>query len=628
MTHLETLDNRYDVISHLGKGTMGSVYLVKRKSDEKELVVKKLIITSTSGLSESSAREIFRRESELLKRFSHPGLPEVYDTFRQDDQDYLALEYIKGETLEDIINKHNEPFPVAQALRWVIEIAEILDYLHNSFEAPVVYKDLKPSNIIITPEGKPRLIDFGTSRYYNPDKHSDTHRLGTPGYAAPEQYRKKGQTSPQSDLFSLGVILFQLLTAYDPTVTPLKFPSMRSLNPSITDKLEKIIKKSIQLDPLRRYISVMDLKEELEKYVGIKKTISSYFSYKELNTADSKVYTWDSQNPVLITFVRNLAMMLNSGFTVISGLDLLYDQAKNGKLRKILNLLREEVRKGSALYDALGRIPVMSSPLFINMIKAGEKTENLKNAMNKLAGLMETNLKLEKQFYRVTKSLFIGLIMITGIVLYTLTSILPVFVDLFEGMDLALPLPTRILIFITKATNNPFNRISFIIFLIIIIAAFKSRKGKILYDRIKLSIPVLGPLHKKAAISRFCRAFSALISNNIPVRDSLDIASKSTGNKFITQKIEGNNIITGGNIALSLEMTGIFPQTIYQATETEEENDKLAETFYKISDDYNTVIEFRLAKLLPIVKIILFVLTVLTIVGFVHSIFMPGLDHT
>jgi len=339
MTHLETLDNRYDVISHLGKGTMGSVYLVKRKSDEKELVVKKLIITSTSGLSERSAREIFQREFELLKRFYHPGLPEVYDTFRQDEQDYLALEYIKGETLEDIINKNNEPFPVAQALKWVIEIAEILDYLHNSFEAPIVYKDLKPSNIIITPEGKPRLIDFGTSRYYNPDKHSDTHRLGTPGYAAPEQYQKKGQTNPQSDLFSLGVILFQLLTTYDPTVTPLKFPSMRSLNPSITDKLEKIIKKSIQLEPLNRYISVMELKEELEKYVGIKKTVSPYFSYKASNTAGSKVYTWSSMNSVLITSVRELALMLNSGFTVMSGLDLLYEEAKNAKLRKILNLL-------------------------------------------------------------------------------------------------------------------------------------------------------------------------------------------------------------------------------------------------------------------------------------------------
>ncbi|MEQ8188080.1 MAG: type II secretion system F family protein [Candidatus Eremiobacterota bacterium] len=624
MTHSETLDNRYDVISHLGKGTMGSVYLVKRKSDEKELVVKKLIITSTSGLSESSAREIFQREFELLKRFSHPGLPEVYDTFRQDEQDYLALEYIKGETLEDIINKNNEPFPVVQALKWVIEIAEILDYLHNSFEAPVVYKDLKPSNIIITPEGKPRLIDFGTSRYYNPDKNSDTHRLGTPGYAAPEQYQKKGQTTPQSDLFALGVILFQLLTMYDPTVTPLKFPSMRSLNPSIPDRLEKIIKKSIQLEPLNRYISVMELKEELEKYVGIKKTVSSYSSYKAVNTADSKVYTWDSLNPVIITFVRQFAMMLNSGLTVMSGLDRLYEGAKNCKLRKILNPLREEVKNGSDLYDAFGRIPVMLPPLFINMIKAGERTENLKGTINKLADLMEIDLKLEKQFYRVTKSLFIGLIMITGIVLYTFTSILPAFIDLFEGMDIALPLLTRILIFITKTINNPFFRLSFITILIIIIAAFNSRKGKILYDRIKLYIPVMGPLYKKAAISRFCRAFGALNSSNIPVRDSLNIAAKSTGNKFITQKIEANNIITGGNIALSLEMTGFFPEMIYQSIETEEENGKLAETFFKISDDYNTIIKFRLEKLLPIVKTILIILTVLAIVGFIGDwIFMP-----
>ena len=219
MSQAMLADAGYDVIRHLGEGTMGSVYLVKRKSDGKELVLKKLIITSTSGLDETSAREIFRRESELLKRFSHPGLPEIYDTFIQNGQDYLVMEYIKGETLEDIINKHDGPFTSDKALKWVIEIAEILDYLHNSFEAPVIYKDLKPSNIIITPDGSPRLVDFGTSRYYSPDKNSDTHRLGTPGYAAPEQYNKNGQTTPQSDLFALGVILFQLLTKYDPTVT-------------------------------------------------------------------------------------------------------------------------------------------------------------------------------------------------------------------------------------------------------------------------------------------------------------------------------------------------------------------------------------------------------------------------
>jgi type II secretory pathway component PulF len=184
------------------------------------------------------------------------------------------------------------------------------------------------------------------------------------------------------------------------------------------------------------------------------------------------------------------------------------------------------------------------------------------------------------------------------------------------------------LIAITKTINNPFNIRSFITVLIIIILVFNSRKGKILYDRIKLSIPVLGPLYKKTVISRFCRAFGALISSNIPVRDSLDIAAKSTGNKFVTQKMEKNNIATVEDLALSLAITGFSPQMIYQLIETEEENSRLAEAFCKISDDYNTEIEFRLAKLFPIVKTILIILPVLTIVGIVYIICMPGLFHT
>ncbi len=168
------------------------------------------------------------------------------------------------------MDENEIPIPVNKALKWTIEIARILDYLHNSFEAPIVYKDLKPSNIIITPEGMPRLIDFGTSRFYNPEKDSDTHRLGTPGYAAPEQYR--GQSTAQSDVFALGVILFQMLTGYDPTAAPLKFPPMNSINPFLHSDLEAIVGRAIEKDPLCRYISAMEFKEKLEKYMGIEKS--------------------------------------------------------------------------------------------------------------------------------------------------------------------------------------------------------------------------------------------------------------------------------------------------------------------------------------------------------------------
>ena len=234
----------------------------------KNLVVKELILNPVTGLDRSNAREIFLKEAEFMKKFDHKGLPKMYDIFCQDDRDYLVMDYIEGKTLEEIINASQEPVNEKKAIKWIIEVSEIIDYLHNSFHSPVVYRDLKPSNIIITPENEPKLVDFGIARYYNPDKDSDTFNYGSPGYAAPEQYRGHGQTSPQTDIFGLGVILYQMLTKYDPVQKPLHFPELTKLNPSISKKLALIVSRAIELDPKKRYISMIEFKEKLEKYLS------------------------------------------------------------------------------------------------------------------------------------------------------------------------------------------------------------------------------------------------------------------------------------------------------------------------------------------------------------------------
>ena len=260
------LHNKYTVKKLLGKGAMGSVYLVETLTDRKQLVVKELNFSAEARVNNDSAKEIFFRESEFMARFEHAGLPGMHGIFSQDGHDYITMDYVKGSTLEDIINKSNAPIPLEKALKWAIEIADILNYLHNTFEMPLIYKDLKPSNIMITPQEKVMIIDFGICRYYNPDKDTDTFRLGSPGYAAPEQYKGRGQSCIQTDIYALGVILFQMVTKYDPTLTPFKFPPIKSLNPSIDDELEAIINRAIQLQPLKRYIGALELKEKLEKY--------------------------------------------------------------------------------------------------------------------------------------------------------------------------------------------------------------------------------------------------------------------------------------------------------------------------------------------------------------------------
>ncbi|MEQ8170310.1 MAG: protein kinase [Candidatus Eremiobacterota bacterium] len=272
------LNNIYRVVTMLGKGAMGNVYLVERVKDDKKFVVKELFFTPQAGLDPSAAKEIFFREAEFMAKFDHEGVPGMYGVFSHDGKDYIAMDYIEGKTLEEIINTSEGPLNEDDAIKWTVEIASILDYLHNSFHQPVVYRDLKPSNIIITPEGKPKLVDFGIARYYNPDKNTDTFNYGSPGYAAPEQYKGRGQSTPQSDIFGLGVILFQMVTKYDPSLKPFTFPSMKSLNPSISAALEAIVKRAIQLEPLKRYISIMEFSEALMKYSG---TSSAYEDEKK-----------------------------------------------------------------------------------------------------------------------------------------------------------------------------------------------------------------------------------------------------------------------------------------------------------------------------------------------------------
>ncbi|MEQ8189934.1 MAG: serine/threonine-protein kinase [Candidatus Eremiobacterota bacterium] len=272
------LNNIYRVVTILGKGAMGNVYLVERIKDDKKFVVKELFFTPQAGIEPSAAKEIFFREAEFMAKFDHEGIPGMYGVFSHDGKDYIAMDYIEGKTLEEIINTSEGPIEEDYAIKWTVEIASILDYLHNSFHQPVVYRDLKPSNIIITPEGKPKLVDFGIARYYNPDKNTDTFNYGSPGYAAPEQYKGRGQSTPQSDIFGLGVILFQMLTKYDPSLKPFTFPPMKSLNNNISAILEGIIRRAIQLEPLKRYISIREFSEALMKYSG---TSSSYEDEKK-----------------------------------------------------------------------------------------------------------------------------------------------------------------------------------------------------------------------------------------------------------------------------------------------------------------------------------------------------------
>ncbi|WP_298820021.1 serine/threonine-protein kinase [Chloroflexus sp.] len=260
---LQVLQGRYELRRRLGAGGMGSVYLATdRRLATVQWAVKEMSdATITSPLERQQAQEAFRQEAELLARLSHPYLPRVTDHFEENGRNYLVMEFVPGENLRDYVNRVGLPRPLHEVLRWTAQICEVLAYLHAQ-QPPIIFRDLKPTNVMITPEGTIKLVDFGIARLFKPGKERDTQAFGTPGYSAPEQYGR-GQTDPRSDIYSLGVLMHHLLTGHDPSSTPFRLPPVHLLNPSIPPYIAAAITRATDNDPARRFASVIELQQAL-----------------------------------------------------------------------------------------------------------------------------------------------------------------------------------------------------------------------------------------------------------------------------------------------------------------------------------------------------------------------------
>ena len=250
------LQGRYRILRLLGQGGMAAVYLAAdARLAGREVAVKEMNPAGIPQVGQTWAMTAFQQEAQVLARLNHPGIAAVTDFFQDGNFWYLVMEQVPGETLEVALQRApNGRFPESQVLAWAAQLGAVLSYLH-SHNPPIVYRDLKPSNIMRRPDGTLKLIDFGIARFFKPGQISDTHYLGTPGYAAPEQYGH-GQTDARSDVYSLGVLLHQLLTGYDPALTPVNLPPVRQLNPAVTPHVAAAITQALQVDPARRFSSV------------------------------------------------------------------------------------------------------------------------------------------------------------------------------------------------------------------------------------------------------------------------------------------------------------------------------------------------------------------------------------
>ncbi len=276
------LRDRYRILAELGSGGFGAVYKAEdTQVPHRTVAIKQINIGKLSAQEAIEATDTFNREVDVLSHLRHPRLPRIYDHFAITEHWHLVTDFIEGETLASYIERiarentraKDARLPLSEVLDMGLQLCDVLEYLHSR-QPPVIFRDLKPSNIIRTPRGALYLIDFGTARYFTPGKAKDTIPFGSPGYAAPEQYGK-AQTTPQADIYSLGAVLHELLSGIDPAETPFQFTPLRAYGGEGWSELEELLMRMVAMDVDKRPASVAEVKTALQQIARNGKT-SSY----------------------------------------------------------------------------------------------------------------------------------------------------------------------------------------------------------------------------------------------------------------------------------------------------------------------------------------------------------------
>ena len=258
------LEGRYQIEGVLGIGGMGAVYLARdnRFTVVKHVAVKEIIAHVRDDALRETLVKNFEREANLLATVNHAAIPKIHDYFTIGKRSYLVMQFIQGQDLENIMDRTEGLMPVKQIVIWGIELCDVLHYLHTRDPEPIVFRDIKPSNIMISPDNHVVLVDFGIAKEFEAGQKGTM--IGTEGYSPPEQYR--GEASPQVDIYALGATLHHLLTGIDPRdEAPFTFTErpLRQLNPDVTVELENIIDTTLQYNSTERFKDADIMKEAL-----------------------------------------------------------------------------------------------------------------------------------------------------------------------------------------------------------------------------------------------------------------------------------------------------------------------------------------------------------------------------
>lgn len=256
------VDGKYKILNKVGQGGMSVVYLAMNERANKQWAIKEV---RKDGVQDYEVvKQGLIVETDMLKKLQHDNLPSIIDVIDNDETFLIVMDYIEGNPLSKTLKEYGAQSQ-EDVIRWSKQLCDVLGYLHAQ-NPPIIYRDMKPSNVMLKPDGKVMLIDFGTAREFKSNRVEDTTCLGTRGYAAPEQYGGMGQTDARTDIYCLGATMYHLVTGHNPSEPPYQMYPIREWDPNLSSGLEEIIWKCTRDNPNERYQSCAELMYDLEHY--------------------------------------------------------------------------------------------------------------------------------------------------------------------------------------------------------------------------------------------------------------------------------------------------------------------------------------------------------------------------
>ena len=329
----------------------------------------------------------------------------------------------------------------------------------------------------------------------------------------------------------------------------------------------------------------------------------------------------------IVIFSRQLATMVDSGIPLVQALDILCEQIETPVFKNILAKIKDDVETGSSLSDALARHPAVFSTLYINMVRAGESSGALDDILDRLAAYLEKANMLQR---KVKSSLVYPAVVVTMAILITLVmliKVIPTFKGIFAMLGGTLPLPTRILIFVSDTIREMFLYVVAVIVAIVFALKkyLRTSQGKENFDKLLLRLPILGALFRKVAVAKFSRTLATLIKSGVPILVSLEIVGKTAGNAVIEKAVDSvrSSIKEGENIADPLAKSGAFPPMVVRMIKVGEQTGELEKMLTKIADFYEDQVDAAVTGLTSIIEPLIIAFLGVVIGGIVIAMFLP-----